>query len=339
MDEKKMDAELLPCPFCGKEPAPYHRGVGCVTTGCILNGLHLDYDKWQARASLPVGVPDGCIPVSIELLRHIWEHGNSEIRPTVTALLAAAPAAPAVKAEQVQCCCPKIGEDWNRATHGQDCPVHQPAPSLPAAASAGVEEVEVVGYQSADSGHVYGSGYGLERPLPLMTVAQHKRIVAQLAARDARQPALTVWEGAMPESNGKSNFTAVLMRKGAEIFDGISGGMTIARSEYPDRVRYEADCVRCLIGELKDEPCIIDYDADKHSGYKARDAGEVRVPRDVHLRNLGMLSSYVTLLASLDYPDNDEGDYQQRLNESKRAAVNSTIAELRALLSRNDGGA
>ena len=112
----------------------------------------------------------------------------------------------------------------------------------------------------------------------LMTVAQHKRIVAQLAARDAGQPALTVWEGAMPESNGKSNFTAVLMRKGAELFDGISGGLTIARSEYPDRVRYEADCVRWLIGELKDEPCITGYDADKHSGYKARDDGVVLVP-------------------------------------------------------------
>lgn len=92
-----------------------------------------------------------------------------------------------------------------------------------------------------------------------------------LAAAPAQpaQPALTVWEGAMPESNGKYNFTAVLMRKGADLFDGISGGMTISRSEYPDRVRYEADCVRWLIGELKEEPCIVDYDAEKHSGYVA----------------------------------------------------------------------
>lgn len=78
---------------------------------------------------------------------------------------------------------------------------------------------------------------------------------------------LTVWEGPMPESNGKSNFTAVLMRKGAGLFDGISGGIVIARSEYPDRVRYEADRVRYLIGELDSEPFILDYDADKHSGY------------------------------------------------------------------------
>ncbi len=112
-------------------------------------------------------------------------------------------AAPAVQAEQVQCCCPKIGEDWNRATHGQDCPVHQPAPSQPAAGSAGVEEVEVVGHLLL-SGH-FDDEHGdidadfdmkiAERlqselvtsagdvDLPLMTVAQHNRIVAQLSAQ------------------------------------------------------------------------------------------------------------------------------------------------------------
>lgn len=72
---------------------------------------------------------------------------------------------------------------------------------------------------------------------------------------------LTVWYGSMPESNGKSNWTAILHR------GDIASGMTIDRSEYPDRVRYEADRVRWLIGELADEPFILDYDADKHSGY------------------------------------------------------------------------
>lgn len=78
-------------------------------------------------------------------------------------------------------------------------------------------------------------------------------------------PALTVWEGAMPESNGKSNFTAILQRKGADQFD--TNHFTIARSEYPDRVRYEADCVRHIIGELAEWPDILAYDSDKHSGY------------------------------------------------------------------------
>jgi hypothetical protein len=91
---------------------------------------------------------------------------------------------------------------------------------------------------------------------------------APLFDRASNQPELTVWYGPMPESNGKSNFTAILMRKGASLFDGLTGGITIARSEYPDRVRYEADRVRYLIGELKEEPDILDYDAEKHSGYQ-----------------------------------------------------------------------
>jgi hypothetical protein len=91
-------------------------------------------------------------------------------------------------------------------------------------------------------------------------------------------PELTVWEGAMPESNGKSNFTAVLMRKGATLLDGFEDGFTIACSEYPDRVRYEADCVRYLIGELAEKPWITDYDADKHSGYVNPTAQEVTQP-------------------------------------------------------------
>lgn len=58
----------------------------------------------------------------------------------------------------------------------------------------------------------------------------------------------------------------------------------------------------------------------------------IPIRRELHLRTLGMLSSYVTTLAGIDYPDNDEGDYHQRINENTRAAVNSTIAELRAAL-------
>jgi hypothetical protein len=85
------------------------------------------------------------------------------------------------------------------------------------------------------------------------------------------QPELTVWEGAMPESNGKSNFTAVLHRKDSEGFDIFTDGFQFARSEYPDRVRYEADFMRWLIGEREVKPELWDdcYDMDKHSGYVA----------------------------------------------------------------------
>lgn len=82
------------------------------------------------------------------------------------------------------------------------------------------------------------------------------------------QHELTVWYGEMPESNGKTNYTAILRRKEAgSLLDGLSSGITIARSEYPDRVRYEADRMRFLIGELEVEPDILAYDAEKHSGY------------------------------------------------------------------------
>ena len=82
------------------------------------------------------------------------------------------------------------------------------------------------------------------------------------AAPAAKHP-LTVWEGAMPESNGKSNFTVILHT------GDISEGICVYRSEYPDRARYEADCFRHLIGDpaFPEKPFILDYDTDKHSGY------------------------------------------------------------------------
>lgn len=58
-----------------------------------------------------------------------------------------------------------------------------------------------------------------------------------------------------------------MVRRKAE---GIMGPtMTIARSEFPDRGRFEADEVRYLIGELVEQPDMLEYDMDKHSGYVA----------------------------------------------------------------------
>ncbi|EPF6089616.1 DUF551 domain-containing protein [Escherichia coli] len=85
---------------------------------------------------------------------------------------------------------------------------------------------------------------------------------AMLQGADGK-PELTVWYGSMPETNGKTNWTAMLHRKGQHPWEGI----TIERSEYPDRVRYESDRIRHLIGELSEEPDILEYDADAHSGY------------------------------------------------------------------------
>jgi hypothetical protein len=92
-------------------------------------------------------------------------------------------------------------------------------------------------------------------------------------ASEAVRPALAVWYGSMPESNGKSNWTAILHRKGDGLMDGPH--VTIDRSEYPDRVRYEADRVRYLIGEIDKEPWILDYDADKcDAPQAAKDGGD-----------------------------------------------------------------
>lgn len=151
-------------------------------------------------ASLPVGVPDGLFLGDALLMwnrRHDippikvgYEYGVADAllqmitapaAPTVKESLSVAPT---VKAEQVQCkSCGDFGSDCD------ECGA--PAPSLPAAGSAG-EEVEVVGYRffHVDHGyifrrtHIYEGNPSLEAH-SLMTVAQHNRIAAQLAARDA----------------------------------------------------------------------------------------------------------------------------------------------------------
>lgn len=94
-------------------------------------------------------------------------------------------------------------------------------------------------------------------------------------ARPQPAASLAVWYGSMPESNGKTNWTAILHRKGEPIWDGAC--ITIDRSEYPERVRYEADRMRHLIGELEQEPDILAYDADKHSGY-VKPAAHLTIP-------------------------------------------------------------
>lgn len=81
---------------------------------------------------------------------------------------------------------------------------------------------------------------------------------------------LTVWYGKMPESNGRENWTAILRPKAGDHMHGLLDGFCFARSEYPDRVRYEADRMRWIIGELSEKPHILAYDADLHSGYVER---------------------------------------------------------------------
>lgn len=87
------------------------------------------------------------------------------------------------------------------------------------------------------------------------------RSAAQAAAAPII-PAVTVWFGAMPESNGKSNWTAMLIRRQGSLIEAMTAGVTLERSEYKDRVRYVADRTRFLLGELTEEPDILAYDPD-----------------------------------------------------------------------------
>ncbi|MEW6460420.1 MAG: hypothetical protein AB1459_04760 [Pseudomonadota bacterium] len=103
------------------------------------------------------------------------------------------PAAPAVVNHQVttadltsvrcQCCQAEHAADSYDAGFiagsgmCQVCDAAMPPKDLPV---AGIEEVEVVAYQSGRSGMCYGEPYGLEVAKPLMTVEQHRRILNAL---------------------------------------------------------------------------------------------------------------------------------------------------------------
>lgn len=77
------------------------------------------------------------------------------------------------------------------------------------------------------------------------------------------QPRLTVRLQSFPESNGKRNWTALLVR--VDKWDGLvgnCGGVSLARGERWNRVAWEAECARFLIGERDTEPYILDYGDD-----------------------------------------------------------------------------
>ncbi len=74
---------------------------------------------------------------------------------------------------------------------------------------------------------------------------------------------LTVRLISFPESNGKSNWTAMFVR--AQPWDGLmnnAGGITIDRGECWNRVAYSAERARFLLGERATEPSIMDYCKD-----------------------------------------------------------------------------
>lgn len=80
---------------------------------------------------------------------------------------------------------------------------------------------------------------------------------------DTVQPEFTVRLVSYPESNGKRNWTAQFVRKGG--FDGLVGtgvGITFSHGELWNRVAFDFERARFLLGERDTEPFILDYGND-----------------------------------------------------------------------------
>ena len=92
-------------------------------------------------------------------------------------------------------------------------------------------------------------------------ISENDRLRAEVEALQKTQ--LTVRLTSFPETNGRRNWTALLVRK--HPWDGLignCGGITVAHGELWNRVAYEAERAKFLIGERPDEPFILDYGDD-----------------------------------------------------------------------------
>lgn len=95
--------------------------------------------------------------------------------------------------------------------------------------------------------------------------AEYKKELEALQSQDREdaQPKLKVVVCSFPESNGKRNWTALLLREQPwEGLAGNCGGITLAYGELWNRVAYEAECTKFLLGMRDTEPCILDYGVD-----------------------------------------------------------------------------
>lgn len=105
-------------------------------------------------------------------------------------------------------------------------------------------------------------------------------------ARELEQPRLTVRLTSFPESNGKRNWTALLVR--VDKWDGLvgnCGGISLECGELWNRVAWGAECARFLIGERDTEPFILDYGDDIHTPEEW--GGEVHESRRVAINTQG----------------------------------------------------
>lgn len=154
-----------------------------------------------------------------------------------------------------------------------------------------------------------GFGFEVEE---FVSLDNHRAAMLQGAEPVSQHPELTVWYGSMPETNGKTNWTAILHRKGECLLTGI----TVDCSEYPGRVRYEADRMRHLIGELVDEPDILAYDADAHSGYAEPASQPYTLPLD-YLQGHKDGLEWAARLAEANHPQTGDWLYDDPLDLAK----------------------
>jgi len=151
-------------------------------------------------------------------------------------------------------------------------------------------------------------------------MARYARILAAIEPQPAPRE-LTVWYGKMPESNGRENWTAILRPKAGDHMDDpiLMNGFCFARSEYPDRVRYEADRMRWIIGELTEKPHILAYDADLHSGYVEQPA-----PRDAQIAARDVIAERQRQISAEGWtPEHDDAhDQWEMLSAAACYAIN-----------------
>lgn len=87
--------------------------------------------------------------------------------------------------------------------------------------------------------------------------AELEALKKENAELKAKKP--SVWFGAMPESNGKQNFTAILYTGGQNHWSSTAS-LTLDRGELENRVRYTADFAKWILdgAEPGHEPDILD---------------------------------------------------------------------------------
>lgn len=160
------------------------------------------------RASLPVGVPDvSVLQRLLDDVRDVRSADDVAFGWYEAVERICAPAAPTIKAEQVDCLYCQGHGDVTRVSgqtaesyseHNEECPECQGtglSHSLPAAGSAG-EEVEVVAYLFIKPDGKLSMDAVRHKPgqaaEPVMTVAQHERIVAALSAQQSAPDRVSV---------------------------------------------------------------------------------------------------------------------------------------------------